>query len=237
MRRAVVRILVILTLSLGVNYVVWRWFALGELVGLVDRGPTGGGRDLQPHRRLPLRRDHVADQGARRAAAPRPAGDRRRVRRHLQRAHRPRDDHRPRGGRDPVPAPDLGARRRRPPRDAGGGARRGHRLHPALRGLGEHAAPREGRQPQHRALRHRGRVPAHPGRRPGPRADDPGPGAGLLPRPAGRGGADPAVLQRQRLRPARQPGARCSTARSRRARTAGTRPSSAAPTPCCAARR
>ena len=27
MRRAVVRILVILTLSLGVNYVVWRWFA------------------------------------------------------------------------------------------------------------------------------------------------------------------------------------------------------------------
>ena len=71
-----------------------------------------------------------------------------------------------------------------------------------------HAAAREGRQPQQRAVRHRGRVPAHPRRRPDPRAGHPGPHPGLLQGPRSRPGPDAAVLQqRPRRRPAGQPGA------------------------------
>ena len=84
------------------------------------------------------------------------------------------DDRTGRAG-DPLPAPDLDPRRRRPRRDARPRRGRGHRLHHPVGRLGRHAAARQGRQPQQRAVADRRRVPAHPRRRPDPRARDPRP--------------------------------------------------------------
>ena len=174
----------------------------------MDRGPARPGRDLQPGRLAAVRHDGVAAQGARRAARAGPGPDRRRLHRDVQRAARPGARHRAGRPAHHLPAPHLDPRRRQPRRAArprGGG---GDRVDHPLGRLGRHAAPRQGRQPQQRAAGHRGRVPAHPRRRHGPRARDPGPDAGLLLRRADGAGPDPAVLrQRPRRRPARQPGA------------------------------
>ena len=128
---------------------------LGQLGRLVDRGPAGHGRDLQPRR---LRCSSGSACGGSRTAAqpppPAPEPDRRRAssRPTTSRSSSSCDTARGRHGH-PLPAPHLGPRRRQPPRDARGGRGGGHRVdHPVGR-LGGHAAPRQGRQPQQRARR------------------------------------------------------------------------------------
>ena len=113
-----------------------------------------------------------------------------------------------RSARDRLPAPDLHPRRRREPRDGADGARGGHRLRHADRRLEGPPAPREGRQPQQRAVSDHRRVPADPRRRPDPDAGDARQDARVVSRPARRPRADAAVLhQRPRRGSDGQPGA------------------------------
>ena len=225
--------IVLLTAILGVNYVVWRWLfsvnwgawwiavplVLAETYSLVDSLLFG----MTMWR---LKRARRAAPGAR-------GPDRRRPHRDLQRAGRAGDGDRAGRPGHPLPARDLDPRRRQPrPRCARAAEAAGIGYITRSADWDDHAAARQGRQPQQRAARHRGRVPAHPRRRPGPRAGDPRPDAGLLP------ATSESRWSRRRSTSSTSPTAtrsaarpRCSTARSSRARTAGTPRSSAAPTP------
>ena len=89
-----VRLLVVLTLIPGRQLRGLAVAGVTELGGLVDRRAAGARRDLQPDRRLALRRDDVAASGSARRATPAPGRHRRRLHHHLQRAGRDGDEHR-----------------------------------------------------------------------------------------------------------------------------------------------
>ncbi len=135
---------------------------LGQLGRLVDRRAPRPRRDLQPHRLAAVRHDRVAAQGTGRAPRAGTGPDRGRLHRDVQRAARPGARHRPRCDSASPTRTGPGSSTTATARAAGPRRGRGHRLdHPVGR-LGRHAAARQGRQPQQRAARDRGRVPAHP---------------------------------------------------------------------------
>ena len=239
MKQLVIRLLVLLTLTARHGL---RRLAVAVLA---STGTTGGSRCRwwsprpTPDRRLAVRPHHVAAQGARRAAACRPGRHRRRLHHHLQRAGRAGARHRARPPsasrtrtRRGSSTTATGPRCARPP---SGSASATSPAAPTGRTRPRHAKAGNLNNALFQTAR---RVHADPRRRPGPRPRDPRPHARASSatrrwRWSRRRSGSP--TSPSPTRSAARP--RCSTGRSSRARTAGTPPSSAAPTPSCAARR